>query len=318
MLRIEEIKLSSFQMKHFCTIITSDHLPKTYALFDSLCKFDKEVCLHTLVINDRAVVSNTKNLVFYQPNQLSHLDNYGIMTTKYGNYKDKLRWSLKSLFLQHLLQTTGDKVIYTDTDIYFFGAYNFLFELLDGHNVLLTPHYYSIDPTREQNWFEANFRVGLYNAGFVGVNQQSFHLLRWWASCCAYRCEKNALRGTFDDQKYLDLLPIMDENVHILRHKGCNVADWNVSEIKRTMPGDNVILADKYPLIFIHFNNTTIRSIAQGKEPLLEKYLKLYFENLKKYKPDLQLRDMYKENGQVDKLKYRIWKVITGAGFTLL
>jgi hypothetical protein len=68
--------------------------------------------------------------------------------------------------------------------------------------------------------------------------------MQWWASCCAYRCEKNPIRGTFDDQRYLDLLPVMDERVHILRHKGCNVADWNRQEIPRSMQGEQLILAD--------------------------------------------------------------------------
>jgi hypothetical protein len=38
-------------MKHFCTIITGDHLHKALALYDSLRQLDSEVHLHILSIN---------------------------------------------------------------------------------------------------------------------------------------------------------------------------------------------------------------------------------------------------------------------------
>ena len=244
---------------------------------------------------------------------LAHLPVTQTIISKYGSSKDKLRWSLKPVFLRHLLETTTDKVIYVDNDIYFFGDFAFLFDLLDTHDFLLTPHHYPRDPHRDQNWLEANFRVGLYNAGFVGVNQNATKDLTWWADCCAYRCEKNLLRGTFDDQKYLDLIPVMNENTHIIRHKGCNVAEWNRSVISRSEKDGKVFLDEVYPLVFIHFNGTTVRAIEQGEEPLLKKSLSLYLANLKKHKTDITTAQLYKLPGLLDRVKYRVWKTVTDA-----
>ncbi|MBS1618491.1 MAG: hypothetical protein JST76_08230, partial [Bacteroidetes bacterium] len=198
-------------------------------------------------------------------------------------------------------------------DIYFFGDYAFLFDLLDEYNFLLTPHHYPRDPDRDQNWLEANFRVGLYNAGFVAVSRDAIAHLDWWAACCAYRCEKNPLRGMFDDQKYLDLIPVMNEQAHVLRHKGCNVAEWNKVVIRRTERDGQIYLDEKYPLVFIHFNGTTVRAIEQGEEPLLKKPLATYMENLSKYRADIQASDLYQLPGILEQIKYHIWRTATDA-----
>lgn len=300
---------------HFCTIITADHLFKAQALFDSLTGIHTQVQLHVLSIDSCPQLPAKEGFQLYTTKELSHINHFHTIREKYAQYPDKFRWSLKPIFLQHILQHIHPKIIYLDSDLYFFGDYAFLFDLLNTHNVLLTPHHYSRDASKEQNWFEANYKVGLFNAGFVGVNSEGITLMDWWASCCAYRCEKNPLRGMFDDQRYLDLLPVMDERVHILRHKGCNVADWNRQENPRSLQNNALVLSNQYPLIFIHFNYTTIRAIVQAQEPLLKTHLNTYFQHLKSYKPDLTLSSMYGEDKFLDKLKYKLWKTATQWGW---
>ena len=298
-------------MYHFCTITTYDHLFKVFALADSLCAIYTQTTLHVLCIDKKNIGDAHPHCKFHELEDLKQEPIFDKIKSKYSSEKDKLRWCMKPVFLSYLLKQT-DKVIYLDNDICLFGAFDFLFALLDKHSFLLTPHHYSRDPQKEQNWFEANFRVGLFNAGFVAVSRTAGDSLRWWAEACAYRCEKSALRGLFDDQKYLDLIPVMDENAFILRHRGCNVAEWNRAEIPRTQkPDGSVWLADKYPLIFIHFNHTTIRAIHYGLEPCLTKYLDSYLSLLKKYKPSVQAEQMIRTDSLIDKMKYYIWKIAT-------
>jgi hypothetical protein len=300
-------------MYHFCTITTADHLFKTLALYDSVSAISSDAFLHVLYIDTLPTPLPTGNIAFYSINDLSHLPSAQTVISKYSSSKDKLRWSLKPVFLRLLLDEGHDKVIYTDNDIYFSGDYRFLFDLLDTYDFLLTPHHYPRDPAKDQNWLEANFRVGLYNAGFIGVNKNAAKDLEWWTACCAYRCEKNALRGTFDDQKYLDLIPVINEKAHIVRHKGCNVAEWNRTVISRTEKDGQILLDNQYPLVFVHFNGTTVRAISQGEEPLLKKSLDLYIDNLKKHKTDVQVKDLYTMPTLLDRLKYKIWKKATDA-----
>lgn len=302
-------------MSDFCTITTSDHLYKAHALFDSLKEQDENVRLHILCVNDTFAPVENDGLRYYRTAEVCTNALAQTIVSKYSSNADKLRWSLKPVFLNYLLQSGLRKIIYADNDLYFFSTYDFLFKLLDEYNFLLTPHYYSFDPTKDQNWFEANFKIGLYNAGFVGVSSTAADYLNWWTACCAYRCEKNPLRGMYDDQKYLDLLPILNPSAHIVRHRGCNIADWNRSEIKRSVRNGIVYLDEKDPLVFVHFNYTTIRAIHQGLEPALEACFEKYFLNLQKYFPYVERKNMYGPDKPLHRLKYRIWKLLTDRDF---
>ena len=284
-------------MYHFCTITTADHLYKTLSLYDSLRAIHEDVRLHVLCIDEIPTVPVEGRVIYYKPSDMAYLPAAGSIISQYSRSRDKLRWCLKPVFLRYLTEHKADKVIYVDNDIYFYGDYGFLFDKLESHNFLLTPHHYPRDPAREQNWLEANFKVGLYNAG-----------------CCAYRCEKNPLRGTFDDQKYLDLIPVIEEGAYIVRHKGCNVAEWNRTVIARSEQNGKVLLDGKYPLIFIHYNGTTVRAIIEGAEPYLRGTFDIYLTNLKKYKPEVTTDQLMNHPSLIDTVKYNIWKLATRWG----
>lgn len=300
-------------MNHFCTISTVSHLYKTYALADSLLKTG-EACLHVL-ITDGNPEADHKICKFYNA---EHIRNFSVADTilrKYHRQKDKLRWSLKPVFMNFLLsENTTEKLIYLDNDIFLYASCDFLFDLLNEHSFLLTPHYYKVSPKKEQNWFEANFRVGLYNAGFAGANKNATETLHWWADCCAYRCEKSSFRGLFDDQKYLDLVPIINPSTHIVRHQGCNVAGWNTDVCKRELINNRVLINGKYPIVFIHFNDTTIREILSGSDKILWGYYRDYIDSLRKHKANLKESDLLTQRPLVDSLKYIVWKIITELG----
>jgi hypothetical protein len=217
--------------------------------------------------------------------------------------------------MQYLLTTCGaDKVIYLDNDLFFYSDYTFLFELLEEHSFLLTPHYYKTDFEKDQNWLEANFRVGLYNAGFVGVNKNAVASLQWWAGCCLYRCEKSAFRGLFDDQKYLDIIPVREPTAHIVRNMGCNVAGWNTELCKREMMDNQILINGKYPIVFIHFNGMTVHEIVSGSDSILSGYYTSYVKALKKHNPHFREMDIYAAVPFSDKVKLGIWKIITAIG----
>lgn len=300
-------------MNHFCTITTVSHMYKTYALAESLSATGNNM-LHVLVI-DGGKDFAFKDCIFWELADLKGIPIGEEIVSKYKRDKDKLRWSMKPVFMKFLMQQgVSDKVVYLDNDLFFYFSSNFLFELLDTHSFLLTPHHYKNNPKRDQNWFEANFRVGLYNAGFVGASAAAINTLQWWADCCAYRCEKSAVRGLFDDQKYLDLVPVLEETAHIMRHKGCNVAGWNTEVCKREVVDGQVLIDGKYPVVFIHFNDTAIREIVSGSDEVLMNYYRNYVRTLKKYKPDLREEELVKPQRLSDRLKFVVWKVITELG----
>ena len=301
-------------MNYFCTITTVSHLYKVYALAESL-QNQGSAFLLTILVVDGDKNFQFPNCSFYDLADIKNCTSAEQIILKYGSNKDKLRWSLKAVFMKYLLeQPEVNSIIYLDNDLFFYSGYQFLFDLLNKHSFLLTPHFYRNNPKSGQNWLEANFRLGLYNAGFVGANKSAVKTLQWWANCCLYRCEKNSFRGLFDDQKYLDMVPIMEKTAYIVRHKGCNVAGWNTTLCKREIVDHKVKIDGRFDLVFIHYNETTIREIINGSDTILFNYYCVYVEALRKYKEHLRKKDIYFERPVIEKLKLGLWRIITELG----
>ncbi len=286
----------------FCTTSTRSHLYKCFALAESIAKYKGELIV--LLTDAKSYEEDPpENVqVIFLDDVNSSLANQ--IKIKYKSSPDKLRWSLKPVLIIHLL-AKHNKVIYLDNDLFFFNDFNFLFDHLEISPLLLTPHHYPRDPKKELNWFEANFRVGLYNAGFIGANTDAISTLEWWAKACLYRCEKNYWRGLFDDQKYLDLFPIIDPSTKTLQHLGCNVAAWNKDICALDEHSEMLLINETFPLIFYHFNAYSFTHLAKDS-----KILKRYFTSLKKYKHHLKLEDLIPREKYIEKLKLAVWKVL--------
>ena len=269
--------------KTFCTIATKSHIPYVLALYESLKEYDKDILLNACIIDDEPKKDEFEGLKFYPLKVLSKNKIGKLIIKKYGKNQDKLRWGLKSVFIDFLItKKKYDKVIYVDTDIHFFNNYNFLFSLLDKYSILLTPHWREFFPSQGRG-FKIFIKDGFFNAGFIGCNKEGVDAIRWWSSCCLYKIERDYCKGFYDDQKYLDLIPLIFKNVRILNHKGCNVAEWNKVVCKRTKVKKEVLINKKWPIIFIHFTESLIKRIEKGKEELILEYYKKYKNRLKKF-----------------------------------
>ncbi len=248
-------------MNCFCTISTKSHLFKSKVLSDSLKKYGYQTI--NLVVDSDSVDEKT---IFESKSYLTLKDlpqsDTKLILSKYRAHSDKLRWALKPVLMKYLLETKFEKVIYVDNDIYFFSKPNLLFDQLDLSNILLTPHFYSFNPKKEQNWFEANYRVGLFNAGFVGVNRKAIDMLNWWRECCEFNIKKSFWRGLFDDQKYLDLVPIVFDNVYIIKDTGYNLAGWNYKN-RLLKLGET----DFSSITFVHFAELTLKEFSKIENP---------------------------------------------------
>lgn len=253
-----------------CTISTRSHLFKSLALAESLSSFGFSTFI--LVIDD-VFSSDDEQL---KSNKLVTLDKLNDklairIIKKYKNYPDKLRWALKPMFVKHLLENGYEQVIYADNDIFFYSSPDFLFEKLKKASFLLTPHFYKATSDKGQNWLEANYRVGLYNAGFFGANKDALPILDWWANCCLYNVKKAYWRGLYDDQKYLDLVPVIFDNVDIVKNRGCNFAGWNCDEVL-IEEKENLLFINNEQLVFIHFAQLSMERFSDDKSPIYLRY----------------------------------------------
>ena len=276
--------------KTFCTIITADYINYALALNSSLLKYSSGIEMNVLISDSKknfsVLVKDHPNINLYNYDDLCQKGIGKKIKDKYMDSEmDCFRWSMKPVFISYLLKLGFDQVFYLDSDLYFFSNFDFLSKELEHYSVLLTPHWRASDPYMDKNNFSILQTSGLFNAGFIGVSTSGILAMDWWSNTCAYKCKKSPEKGLFVDQGYLDLLPIYFDGVKILRHRGCNVANWNQIECKRHLSAEGEVrINTDTDIIFVHFTRSTIDGIQRGDDGLLKPYLDEFLTSLEKYK----------------------------------
>jgi glycosyltransferase involved in cell wall biosynthesis len=164
--------------------------------------------------------------------------------------------AIKPFVIERLLTQYGyDQVIYFDPDIRIYRPLDEMMRLLEAHSVLLTPHLTEpMNDDKRPNERDI-MRSGVYNLGFIGLRRTpaTKHLLKWWQGRLLRDCVVDFERGLFVDQKWMDLAPLLCEEVYINRDPSWNVAYWNLHgrRVEETNQGYAV---NGIPLTFYHFS----------------------------------------------------------------
>ena len=85
--------------------------------------------------------------------------------------------------------------------------------------------------------------------------------MRWWQERCIEWCYERNENGKYGDQGYLNEWPERFQRVHVVQHKGANVAPWNVANFAVTCR-DEHLMVDEAPLLFFHFHG--FKKLASG------------------------------------------------------
>ncbi len=170
----------------------------------------------------------------------------------------ELATSLKPAFLLHLLEKKGvENLVYLDPDIYVYGPLEEVRRSLEGHDVVLTPHI--LEPIRPDGRMPDErdlLAAGVFNLGFVAVRRSPAALafLDWWGARLHDGAYLDFGTGLFTDQKWVNLAPCFLDRLEVLRHRGYNVAYWNLQERIPLVPSAGGWSVDGQPLRFIHFS----------------------------------------------------------------
>lgn len=273
-------------MYDFCTITSADYLPFVKVLHQSLQKQNRAARLHVLVTSDTQL-DDTETLVFYSPKDVTAIKFADLIFNKYASEPDNLRWALKPVLISFILSKVP-AVIYVDNDIYFYSDFSFIFNRLQRHSVLLSPHHREWLPYEKRSNFSINFTHGVFNAGFVGATRKGILLMQWWAEVCFYHMKKDPDNGFFVDQRYLELMLVMDEQVGVLQHPGCNLAAWNIHQSKRSLKNGQVLINGSLPVVFIHYTWETLLHIINGNDYLLQPFYQEYEDSFRRLGFDLK------------------------------
>ncbi len=177
----------------------------------------------------------------------------------------ELSCALKPHLLRHVISHGYDEVVYLDGDMRVYGPLASVFDALRTSSLVLTPHLLApLFDDGERPHEQAFLVSGTYNAGFLAVRADatSRRFLDWWSSMVARRCYTDLAASLFVDQKWLDLVPGLFEDVHVLRDPGLNVGHWTLSQFRfgpladmsRTRSG---VAVGEAPLVLFHFSRMT-------------------------------------------------------------
>lgn len=203
--------------------------------------------------------------------------------------------AVKPFFIEYLFKKGYQKVIYLDPDILVCERLDAAIEKLDTHSIVVTPHQLSPVERVECSvlyleWEQSALQDGIFNLGFIGVSNSSEgrSFIEWWCNRCQYLCFIEPQTGLLVDQKWINIALCYFPSLHVLRHKGYNMAIWNLHERKLH---DGYINGEE-PLVFYHFSSFDVndreiisrhnRHMKLAERPDIVGLFEIYREKLQK------------------------------------
>lgn len=241
-------------MKHaLCTLFDKNYLTRGLAMYTSLRRFEDNFVLWVLAMDDDTYkILNSMNLEHMRVLKLSDVEDDALKTAKQNRSMVEYCWTLSSSLPLHVLKQNPDleTVAYLDSDLYFFSGITPIYDELGDDNILIIRHNYS----EQLKYLEK--RSGIYNVSLVIFknNEVGKKCLERWREQCLEWCYAHYEDGKLGDQMYLDDWTDTFEGVHILKHKGANVAPWNINRYTLTKKNDTIYV-DEDPLIFYHYHS---------------------------------------------------------------
>ena len=243
-----------------CTIMSKNYLASARALMKSIRAQHDDLILVVLLVDEVEGCFNPMD----EPFLTMLASDLGIPRWDHFSMKYdimELNTAVKPYLIETLMRRyRAQKVIYFDPDIVVYRRLDDLLALLDQHMALLTPHI--TDPLKDDlKPSELDFlQVGTFNLGFFALSRQGKwqELLAWWQERLYNYCTREVERGLFVDQHWMDLLPSLFDDIHILRDPGYNLACWNfqMRDLQRDAAGKYTV--NGHPLTFFHFSGFSV------------------------------------------------------------
>jgi hypothetical protein len=168
----------------------------------------------------------------------------------------ELSCALKPFAIQHLFEQGYERVAYLDGDMQVCSPLTDLHRWLDDASIVLTPHDRRARATAPSSHDRLFMIAGAFNAGFLALRRGAVasEFLAWWQARVAKDCVHDLPGGMFVDQKWLDLVPGIFPEVHIVRHLGYNVGHWTLMSFPKVEQQAGRIALEGDSLAIFHFS----------------------------------------------------------------
>lgn len=170
--------------------------------------------------------------------------------------------AVKGTALQKLMNSyDADIYCYFDPDVCIYHDISLIDKALGDASIGLTPHILAPEDTEVgvELTEKSVIEHGVYNLGFIAVrpDENGRQFADWWKYRLDKFCYDKRDFGMFTDQKWIDMVPAIFDNVAILKNTNFNVASWNIYHRKITYNKDEKRFeVDGEPLVFYHFSGT--------------------------------------------------------------
>lgn len=240
-------------MLHFCTYFDANYLSRFLPMYRSLARFCEEDCrLWALCLDHASEIALSKlQLPSVIPVPLSELEAHDqdLLGVKGGRSRIEYYFTCTPALICYLFKTHFEigLLTYLDADLHFYSSLRPIWNEMGDAAILIIPHRF---PER----LIGQERHGIFNVAFLSFrrDERAQACIESWRRRCLEWCYDRYEEGKFGDQKYLDDWPGLFPGVHVLQHKGADLAPWNIEQYRVTREGDGTYV-DGYPLIFYHF-----------------------------------------------------------------
>jgi len=260
------------------TICSNNYLAQAVTLGQSLVKFNPDYKFVIGLVDKRISEIDYKAIPFdILEVESIGIDGFDEMIKRYDI--TELNTAVKPFYFKHFFSNTidGDTVIYLDPDILVYSSFIDLEKALIENDIVITPHFTTPLSDDKKQQEEDFLNSGIYNLGFIAVKNTDVgnSMINWWAERLLYRCYIDFEKGLFTDQIWINFVPLYFSGVHILLHKGYNIAYWNLHERQLSLNGNSYFVNEIEPLAFYHFSG-----FNPQKSEVLAKYQDRYtFQN---------------------------------------
>lgn len=258
------------------TIVAKNYFASAKTLAESINSSNPDIKFY-IVLADKIsdeIISTTENSF-----TLVTLENLGIERIQEFAYKydvTEFATAIKPFCFDYFFENmAAQNVLYIDPDIYVYGKFDKVFELLSTNDIVVTPHVLTSDNIPNDIELGLLFS-GTYNLGFAGVansiNGRKF--IKWWSERLSEYAFLDVKNSLYTDQKWINLAVTEFDKVYILRDFSYNVAWWNFYE--RGISEKNGIPyvtqnGEIKPVVFFHFSG-----YKAGREETISKSESFY------------------------------------------
>ena len=287
-------------MKVFTTLSDKYYLDRGIALYESIDRLMKVdyrlyyLCLDEITFNKLRKINNKELVPLYIKEEFRYNKDFDFLVKNNKSVPEghsPFHFTLNSFFTNHIMERESpESILSIDADIIFRHSPEIIFEHADKSIGLILHRHNKIGA-----------KVGGFNVGVIYFRNDDIgrKCLKWWRDVVMDKNNKwHKTHGTWADQKYLELFPVLfeKENIKILDDNIGHAAPWNFTLYNYS---DNKIIWKGITqiLVFIHFSqfnyNENSYKVQRKKEwdffhllrnPAIKKYYDEYFEILKDVK----------------------------------